>query len=350
MRRHATLLGMKLRGALVLTSFALALTGCAGRSGIRTLPNAPAESPAARTPAAASTIPYFTSTFKAQGQMWSFAMVGTDPRSSRVTTTVTAHVVPVKLTFSNGMAFDATSLAPGVVRSPLFNSAQFIGGNMQFGDAVMRGEFWKYVSSNSTYHVLLSAVPVEPTVSVAVPSADGYTAPGAGGQYAYVTYAWFVQTIEPQLIAQLGIPPTDLTIFVTSRTSVLEPGGHCCYLGYHSVFPIAGAAGTRTWTTAWASVTSKNIEALSHEVAEWLNDPFYNNTVPSWLSPESGACGGKQLEVGDPLTEYRIRRGGFVLQDIAFFSWFARQKPSIGYKRRYDLAGKLSSPAQNCPP
>lgn len=297
-------------------------------------------------PAAAATIPYFSSAFKYQGQIFAYSMVGTDPRKDRVTTTVTAHVVPVNLTFPGGVTFDATSLAPGVLRSPLFKSARFVDGTTQFGDAVMRGEWWKYVSSHPSYRVLLSAAPIEPTVTVAVAdSDDGYTAAKADGPYGYVAYSWFVQTIEPQIISQLKIPPTDLTIFVTARISVLEPGGYCCYLGYHSSFPIGG----QTWTTAWASVTPKSIEPLSHEVAEWLNDPFYDNDVPAWVSPESGACGGTQLEVGDPLTLYRIKKGGFVLQDVAFFSWFSRQSPSIGYKGRYDLGGVLQAPAANCP-
>jgi hypothetical protein len=211
----------------------------------------------------------------------------------------------------------------------------------------MRGEFWKYVSSHPGYNVLLSAAPIEPTVSLAVPSADGYTAAKSGGQEGYVTYAWFVQTIEPQIISQLGIPPSDFTIFVTQRTGVLEPNGnYCCYLGYHSVFRDSSL--THTWTTAWASVTPKSVEHLSHEVAEWLNDPFYNNFVPGWRSPESSTACGNLLEVGDPLTLYAFKKGGFVLQDVAFFSWFARQSSSMGFEGRYDLGGNLKSPAANC--
>ncbi len=340
---------MNLRAVLVLTSFVIVSAGCAGSEGTQSVPDGSIASHARRAPAAALTIPYFTSTFKYQGQPYPYSMVGTDPRTNRVTTTITAHVVPVKLTFSNGAAFDPTTLAQGVLRSPLFQSTTFLDGTTQFGDAVMRGEFWKYVSSHPNYHVLLSAAPLEPTLTVSVPANDGYTAEKADGPYGYVAYSWFVQTIEPQLISQLGIPPSDLTIFVTAQTSVLEPGGYCCYLGYHSAFPVAGSGGTQTWTTAWASVTAKSIEPLSHEVAEWLNDPFYNNNVPAWVSPESGGCGGRQLEVGDPVTYYRVKKGGFVMQDIAFFSWFARQSPSIGYDKRYDLDGKLKSPAQNCP-
>jgi len=339
---------MHLRTLLCWVFFGALVAGCGGRSALDgTLPGAADPHAALRSSSAAATIPYFSSTFKYQGAAFAYSMVGTDPHTSRVTTTVTAHVVPVKLTFSNNVTLDATSLAPGVVTSPLFKNAPFVDGTTQFGDAVMRGEFWKYVSSHKRYHVLLAAAPIESTVSIAVPASDGYTKATSTGQNGYVAYSWFVSTMEPQIITQLNIPPSDLTIFVTASTSVLEPGGYCCFLGYHSVFRDSSLA--HTWTTAWASVTTKSIEYLSHEVAEWLNDPFYNNNVPSWLSPESNACGGSQLEVGDPVTNYRIKKGGFVMQDVAFFSWFARQKPSVGYKGRYDLGGVLHAPAANCP-
>jgi hypothetical protein len=335
---------MNVRSALCWVSLGTFIVGCGGV--VQAVPNASAPE-TLRSSAASSTIPYFSSVFTYQGQGYAYTMVGTDPRTDPKTTTVTAHVVPVKLTFSNNEALDATSLASRAVSSPLFKSVQFPEGTTQFGDAVMREEFWKYASSRHGYHVLLSAAPIEPTVSVAVPSSDGYTKAGSSGQNGYVAYSWFVSTIEPQIIDQLKIPPTDLTIFITSRTSVLEPGGYCCYLGYHSVFRDSSLA--HTWTTAWSSVTNKSIEYLSHEVAEWLNDPFYNNNVPAWVSPESGACGGRQLEVGDPVTLYRIKKGGFAMQDVAFFSWFARQTPSVGFQGRYDLGGKLHAPAANCP-
>jgi len=337
---------MNVRATLVGFYCAAFLAGCAAGNGARTIPQTPAASYGRLAPASGSTIPYFSSSFTYQGQLYPYSMVGTDPRVERVTTTVTTHVVPVKLTFSSGVTLDATSLAAGVMRSPLFHAAQFPSGMTQYGDAVMRGEFWKYVSSHPSYHVLLAAAAMEPTVSITVPNdSDGHTTAKPGGPFGYVAYSWFVQTIEPQILSQLKIPPSDFTIFVTARTSVLEPTGYCCYLGYHSVF----SSGAQRWTTAWASVTPKSIEPLSHEVAEWLNDPFYDNNVPAWLSPESGVCGGRQLEVGDPLTYYRIKKGGFVMQDVAFYSWFARQSPSIGYQKRYDLAGKLTSPAANCP-
>ncbi len=183
----------------------------------------------------------------------------------------------------------------------------------------------------------------------AVPSADGYTADSGGAVTGYVTYDWFVQTIEPRIIARRKLPPTGLTIFVTQLTDVLEPNGnHCCYHGYHSVFTQSSGNGTATWTTAWASVTRRSVEVLSHEVAEWLNDPFYNNAVPAWIQPQTNVCGGSLLEVGDPVTNYSFRVKHFWLQDIALFSWFTRQSPSIGYQGRYDYLGRLAAPAANC--
>jgi hypothetical protein len=107
----------------------------------------------------------------------------------------------------------------------------------------MRAEVWNS-AANTNYHVLLGSPVLEPTQTILVPSSDGYTTTTSSGTEGYVTYAWFVQTIEPQLIQQLGIDPRTLTIFATVTTKVLEPSGHCCYAGYHSADQM---------TTAWGS-------------------------------------------------------------------------------------------------
>jgi len=49
---------------------------------------------------------------------------------------------------------------------------------------------------------------------------------------------------------------------------------------------------------------------LSHEISEWINDPFINNFVPPWQFPGiPGSCQGN-LETGDPLEVLRIRTPG----------------------------------------
>ncbi len=101
-------------------------------------------------------------------------------------------------------------------------------------------------------------------------------------------------------------------------------------------------------TTAWASVASGAVETFSHEIGEWLDDPFYTNDAPSWLNPMSKACNGSELEVGDPVTNYMFTANGWSLQDLVFYSWFTRDVPSIGINGHYDLMGEFSSPSMPC--
>lgn len=259
------------------------------------------------------------------------------------------QIVPIRLIFTNGTTYDATAAAASIPKSPLFANGSYTAGTTQFGDAFMRSQFWTY-AANTNYHVLLSQPTIEPTVDIAVPSADGFTGAQSNGQViGEVTYAWFVQTIEPQIIQQLGLDPATLTIFATVNTKVLEPSGHCCYAGYHSAFHLNTQFGASIATTAWASVAVNGVETLSHEIGEWLDDPFYTNFVPSWVNPISNACNGNEFEVGDPATNYAFYVNGFGLQDLAFYSWFSRDVPSIGISGRYDLMGKFTSVAPVCP-
>jgi hypothetical protein len=287
--------------------------------------------------------------------------------TSPASTAISVAIVPLRLVFANnGAVLDATSAAASVAHSPLFTAQSYPGlavGTTQYGDALMRSEFWSYISSRpAAYHVLLANPVVEPTYTLAVPTPlpspspsnyGGYATTTSGRVEGYMNFAWFVQSEEKQIIDQLGISPSTLTIFATVNAKVLEPtivGGsyYCCYLGYHYDFPVSTPAGTQTWTTAWASVAPPNISPLSHEVSEWLNDPYYNNYVPRWISPESGQCGGNELEVGDPVTNYTVNVGGFALQDESFYSWFSRQNPSVGINGWYDLNGVLKAPALSC--
>lgn len=264
-----------------------------------------------------------------------------------VPTTVGVEIVPVQLIFSDGVSLDATKPAATIANTPLFVNGSYASGTGQYGDEFMRSQFWKYANAGN-YHVVLGKPLLEPTAQIIVPSSDGYTSTGSGRTEGYVTYAWFVQTIEPQEIQKLGIDPRTLTIFATYNTQVLQPGGVCCYAGYHSAFSLDTAYGPSIATTAWASVVPDGVEALSHEIGEWLDDPFYTNVVPSWLNPNSNGCNGDLLEVGDPVTNYTFSVNGGELQDLVFYSWFSRDQPSLGIDGRYDFMGKLTSPAKSC--
>lgn len=308
------------------------------------------------TPSAASagniTIPFWQSSFAFAGRTYPFKMVGTNPITAGTSTTVASEVIPLQLVFSDGTILDAAPVAGVIAKSPLYSNASYAAGSTQYGDAIMRSEFWTY-ARNENYHVLLAPPLIEQPVRVLVPAAGGYvkTQPD-GSLMGYLRFDWFINTMQPQVLTQLGINPATLAIFATRSTQLLEQSGYCCAYGYHSTHTMSSPSGTVVYTTVWGSVTSYSIGALGHEVAEWLNDPFYDNVVPRWVNPNNGGCGqwggDGLLEVGDPVTRYTFTIGGLQMQDEAFYSWFSRDVPSLGINGQYDLLGKLTGPAVSC--
>ncbi len=60
------------------------------------------------------------------------------------------------------------------------------------------------------------------------------------------------------------------------------------------------------------------METLSHEIAEWLNDPFYDNYLRRRTHPANGSCeistsAGGLLEDGDPVTNHTFSLNGFLM-------------------------------------
>ena len=73
--------------------------------------------------------------------------------------------------------------------------------------------------------------------------------------------------------------------------------GLLCHAGHLALNP----------NTDWAL---QDIHALSHEIAEWADDPFINNTVQPWLTPTAPqyGCTGI-LETGDPVVGIGFSKG-----------------------------------------
>jgi len=106
--------------------------------------------------------------------------------------------------------------------------------------------------------------------------------------------------------------------------------------------------GLASWHTAdTAPDGSADIAALSHEIAEWFNDPFSSNMVPPWEAPPDYPC-TNLLEVGDPVGDITFTQAGYHLQDEVFLSWFARQVPSIGIGGMYSYLGSVTAPPPVC--
>lgn len=304
---------------------------------------------------------HWTSSFKYGGIKYKYSMVGSNPAKTSTTITIPVTIVPLILTFSNGTTFDGTTQVSTVTGSPLFQNAPFVSGTTQYTDAIQRAEFWKYVSTTSpNYHVLLGTPTIAKAVTFNVPSADGQTAtdPNSGKTIGIIDINWF----DPQLqglLTSLHFTPKMLPIFL-DHDVYLSSGApslsNCCIGGYHNA--VSTSSGLQTYAfseIADAGVLGgfgDDVSALSHELAEWMNDPFTNNIVPNWISPIAPQYGcNNYLEVGDPLVGVTFTVSGFSsshLQDEAFFSWFARQTKSIGYNGQYTYLGTFTSLSAIC--
>lgn len=338
-------------GAVLCVVMGIAAPGCASHGAV---PSAvapsglPALGDVAGHALAVPTIPFFTTSFSYAGKMYVVKMVGANPMLSTRATTVPVQVIPVALTFSDGTLLDGTGDVHILTSSPIFVNGTYQEGTTQYGDALMREEFWKYTST-SGYHLLLGSPTILATEQVTVPAADGFVKNTHGKKTGYVTYEWFVRTVQPQILLRRAIDPHTLTLFLTRTTRALQPGGYCCFEGYHSAFDETTQSGPVTYTAVWANVSRGLVSTMGHELAEWMNDPFYTNSVPRWVNPTTLGCGGGKLEVGDPTTAWVFKVNGFELEDMTFYSWFTRAQPSIGIGGQYDMLGQLTSPASVCP-
>ena len=241
-----------------------------------------------------------------------------------------------------------------VRQSPLFQEKRWkFGdtpvGNTQYIDAFQRASFWRALGDNrDNYHVRFSPIQVLAPVVLDVPPDLGTTFPQYSpsltpcGPAALVDINYFDQWLDTVVIPALGsqgVDPNSLPIFVAGNV-VWSNGGPPAFApvaaGYHSfsslstiqTYAVAEFGTENFWT--WPDTFT-----LSHELAEWVNDPYGNNPTPAW--GESGQVAGCQdnFEVGDPLTGTfmppAVGANGFPysLQELAFFSWFFGG-PSLG--------------------
>jgi hypothetical protein len=281
-----------------------------------------------------STVTNWSSSFTTGGKTYNYSMVGTNPQTTNSTTTVTVYIIPVKLIVS-GNTYDPASIESNVTSSPIFASGIDFNqggtdlGKTQYVDAYQRGNFWGYVKTNTSYHVLLNPVVLaEQTFNV--PKRDGSIGnPFGFGNVGIVNINWFDAQLQSVISGMTQITPNSFAIALTynvylSNTSRVSG---CCIGGYHSAFGSTSSPQTYGHFTYIPVVNqfSQDVSALSHEVGEWMDDPFVNNAAPS-----TGGCGGI-LENGDPLEnnpnfgDYAYSLNGFTyhLQDLVFLDYFS---------------------------
>ncbi|MDQ2818628.1 MAG: hypothetical protein M3T49_10555 [Candidatus Eremiobacteraeota bacterium] len=320
--------------------------------------------------AAAQTVPFFRSTVKSplDGQTYPFEMVGSNPITQRRSTAVAYVPLLLRFHFPDGTILDPSkagcndyySVADRFFGSPLFEDRDWSSngvyvGNTQYEDAFQRANFWKYVQG-SDFHVLLRAAAKPRLIDVMAP-ADSQTFGGVCAGSSHNVGAIDINEYDNIVTHLINRYATASQLPIVASYNIVETeGGGCCVIGYHSAY--ARSNGTQTYTIGaytdrgiFQTLAISDIHAWSHELGEWMDDPFIDNNTPAY--GHTGQVSGCQngLEVGDPLTGTAIpaKFGGFTYhpQELAFFSWFYRTPPT-GTGGEYSFKGTFESAQPAC--
>jgi len=363
------------------------------------------------------------------GVTYGYNMVGVDPATGG-SATIEADITPIVVNVG-GLTFSGNDVLAATLASPQFalnsygktpaataagafpNAPALIAGpggtlsqgdsrnKLQLEDATMRAQFNQ--TGSSGYHLILHPN-VLPTVTIDVPSNQGVLLEsGRGVIFADINISWWssqIQNLESTADA------THLPIYLTNNV-LLHIGSNvfnCCVIGYHGTRAAGNGSGSTesngnavVQTFAWASWVQpglysrpnggtdwalQDIHALTHEISEWADDPFVNNTVEPWVTPTAPQYGcTSYLETGDPVVAIGFAMGTNTFEqgpnpdgtqsadgyyhpeDEAFLPWFMRTAPNtvseptqsksanIG---RYTLMGDLNpfpgfrQPATGC--
>jgi hypothetical protein len=331
-------------------------------------------------------IPHFDFTATSGGQQFPLMFVGSQPKSHGKSTLVPNTIIPISITLplatvdSQGnlnftgteVTFDGSSKVKATLRSPIFSPAVFNvppgAGRTQWGDAMQRTTFFQQLLPRSDdWHVLLDTPAVTATVTTA-DFFDGFAVDFGDGTPIFAFVAGeFIDGIIASYLGSQDIDPGSVPIFVTYNQLLFYGGdtNNCCVLGYHDAV-VTGNRGSnvivQTFIFADWDDTGiffgpvEDIHALSHEVAEWLNDPFLNNVVPPYANGEGTGC-DTIMETGDQLVgnSVPVTINGFTYhpqtQDI--LQWFTREVPSSALGGLYTFPSDPNvpnTPAPVCTP
>jgi hypothetical protein len=294
---------------------------------------------------ASPTIPYYADQFSYGGKTYHYTAVGTDPKTSTATTTVPVTLIPVKILESSGAYSYPTAAISKTTGSALFHNESFTD-NTQYGDATVRSSYWSDVNAHGAkWHLLLGKPATTALQTIKVPSTEGSYYQDPSNDYVMIlNEGWYHNALDA---VAAKYSAKGLVIFESYDMLVCTnytDQSTCGTFGFHSF----STNSTGTHTYAWSSWLDAGVlgakygdtGGLSHEVAEWMNDPFVNDVVPEWSVPSEPQYGCSNLfEVGDPLVGHVFTLNGLHYQDETDFSWFARQSPSIGYEGRYSFLG-----------
>ena len=244
---------------------------------------------------------------------------------------------------------------------------------MQWGQAVEEASFWKYPGVNfKDWLVIMTPFPFTP-VTLDVPSGSW----SAGS--APHSYSVDQKVLDGFVDKQMASIPTGMVpIFLTYNISEYPHGNPagCCTWGWHNTYQhtpdIYDAFIYATYLDA--PQPNSDLMPLSHEVAEFMEDPFGNNSVQAfpqswtfslpWDPPYTFSKCQTTLEVGDPVEDrfgelsemqFPITNSTmkYNFQNVVTASWLMQASPSFSVNGWYTLKGavdgEFGKPAPKCP-
>jgi hypothetical protein len=285
-------------------------------------------------------------------------MVGHSTAVAR-TAAISNTITPIAFRFGTTVKAPSRAVLGAVRGSGLYKPQAFPGGRGQYGDVFMRTQFWKDLRNGArAWHVLLRTPTVTPALKLTVPVNKGGVARVASGPVHLVDVAWFDSKVQGAVAAG---SPAALTQFLAADVVLCgryDPAdlSSCGIGGYHSA--IRGKdGGVRTYSyQSWLSPRLFGVKSgfyglapMSHELAEWLANPYLTNEVPEWTEASNPQYGcSDELEVGDPLVGKVLRVNKQVYQDEAYLSYFAREKPSRAWAGRYTWFNSFKTYSSRC--
>jgi hypothetical protein len=297
----------------------------------------------------------WTRSFRWNGTSYRYRMLGSDPRVA-TTTRLASTIVPVTLRSGGSSHPTGSTVVSTVTRSGLFTRRAFPGGTGQYGDIFLRTQFWSWIGAGrSPWHVVMAPPVVQPALVLDVPVEAGELRTVNGVPVALVDVDWLdaalvptVRATRPNVLAQV------LTTNVIACAPYTPDLSGCGIAGFHSV--VVDGNGSHTYTyqsylnsaVFGASSGFTDIGPMSHELAEWLTDPYLSNRVPAWHSPLAPQYGCTDLlESGDPVVGKFVRISGLTYQDEVYLSWFARSG-SISRWGRHTWFNSLTGTSPAC--
>jgi len=315
---------------------------------------------------------------------YTYTMVGSNPevKGSSNSTTIRTFIVPLKIVITGtSLSWDPTvkdscdsgaSAISRVQASPIFKSRAWTldgtsVGTGEYMDAFQRANFWKYTGpsgSNSGFSINFAQTTLSKlTLSVPAKATLGASISCGNGEIAAIplsTLESYIQNTAIPSLASMGVNASTVPIFETHNVVLYEGSASsptCCVLGFHNAYQHSGLQ-TYAFDEYDNSKDFSNVSdvsSLSHEADELMDDPYVQNggnpTAPWGHIGQVTGC-QSNLEVGDPLsgTIFSVPSSGFTyhMQELAFFSWFFRQAPSIGLNGKYSDQGKFTTPAAAC--